>query len=838
MTISDRLNTLEAAGLIRLAQLEPDLEYLFRHALVQDAAYASLLITDQKQLHLAVGEALEQLYPDQLEIHAAMLARHFEKAGRDQQALKYLIIAGMVSLESYANQEAENHFRNALALPCCESERAALLDNLGSALYRQSRFADALQVWREGIRLYQSQKDTNGVARLYARSARIAWLNGDTPEGLRLSREGLAALTGEPNSPGLALLMHEAARACLFNGLPDEALPYCRQALEMAEQLGAVDVQADALATLGVLPDQSPETVLGALEKAVELAEINGLLRIAVRAHHNLGVMISGLQGDQGAARRNYLRAAEIARQRGVVSEELFSLVNAADVSLGLGNLSEVEEMLLKLDQLLQDIPDPAPFRLAIDNIKAGLLWIHGEWDQALRLSRLCRTEARKSGDLQRLFGIDNFLISALFELHHWGELKEFDEIETLLSEVIEIGERGLGGKVWPYCRMSILRSRQGRPEDSSPWLVNAREAAEVQPSFWNEMALGSAEVALATAEGRWSEALAGTETLARKFARIGTRWDWARTLQDWVEIHVLRGEPSDLPRALTLLREALAIFEQMGAPRHSALVKERLQDLRAELYTQALAYQKDAQELAQAGKIQASFLPEETPILPGWQLAASLTPARETSGDFYDFIDLPDGCLGIVVADVADKGAAAALYMASGRTLIHTFSLEHPGSPEIVIGEANRRIMEDTHEGLFITVFYAVLDPGKGTLIYCNAGHNPPFLLRAGEDAENQKLSRTGVPLGIVSDMTWERKDLQLSPGDLLVLYTDGVTDAQNEQEVFFGDERLQRSAQSNSGGTAQFIHDAIRLEIRKFVGGAPQFDDITLVVLVRELD
>ena len=116
MTLSDRLSTLESTGLIRLALLEPDLEYLFRHALVQDAAYTSILVKDQKQLHLAVGAAVENLYSDQLEAYAAMLALHFEKGGDDRKALKYFILAGEASLASYANQEAERQFRSALAI--------------------------------------------------------------------------------------------------------------------------------------------------------------------------------------------------------------------------------------------------------------------------------------------------------------------------------------------------------------------------------------------------------------------------------------------------------------------------------------------------------------------------------------------------------------------------------------------------------------------------------------------------------------------------------------------------------------------------------------------------
>jgi sigma-B regulation protein RsbU (phosphoserine phosphatase) len=173
---------------------------------------------------------------------------------------------------------------------------------------------------------------------------------------------------------------------------------------------------------------------------------------------------------------------------------------------------------------------------------------------------------------------------------------------------------------------------------------------------------------------------------------------------------------------------------------------------------------------------------------------------------------------------------------MTSSRTLIHAFALEHPNSPEIVISEANHRITQDTHEGLFITAFYGVLDPKNGTLVYCNAGHNPPFLFQAQDNMEVRTLTRTGVPLGIVAETTWEQKTLHISLGDVLVFYTDGVTDAQNQQELFFGEERLLASAQSNAEGMAQDIHDTIQTDIREFVGEAPQFDDITIVVLVRD--
>jgi DNA-binding NarL/FixJ family response regulator len=245
-----------------------------------------------------------------------------------------------------------------------------------------------------------------------------------------------------------------------------------------------------------------------------------------------------------------------------------------------------------------------------------------------------------------------------------------------------------------------------------------------------------------------------------------------------------------------------------------------------------AIAQEKVVRELAMAGQIQASFLPGEPPDIPGWQLDAVLEPARETSGDFYDFIPLPDGRLGIVVADVADKGLGAALYMAMSRTLIRTYATDYPTQPDLVLGAASRRILADTRAGLFVTVFYGVLDPITGALTYCNAGHNPPVLLNG---SAIQELRRTGMALGVLEDAAWQRATVHLAPGDTLVLYTDGLTDTQNADGSFFGRERLLSVAEANLGHSARDVQNALVTSAHDFAGQAVQFDDITLVVLVR---
>lgn len=257
----------------------------------------------------------------------------------------------------------------------------------------------------------------------------------------------------------------------------------------------------------------------------------------------------------------------------------------------------------------------------------------------------------------------------------------------------------------------------------------------------------------------------------------------------------------------------------------------------RAKVHLETLAFQKMEQELEFAGRIQNSFLPDQVPQVSGWQLTATLEPARQTSGDFYDFIPLEDGRIGILVADVADKGTGAALYMALSRTLIRTFAMQYSDQPALALAKANDRILGDTQSDQFVTVFYGVLDSQSGALTYANAGHNPAYLIRNKADSEVESLMRTGIPLGMFDEMSWNQDQVTLEPGDVLLLYTDGVTEAQDASQALYEDYRLLATSKANLDKNAKEIETAIVESIRDFVGDAPQFDDITLLVVVREI-
>lgn len=240
-------------------------------------------------------------------------------------------------------------------------------------------------------------------------------------------------------------------------------------------------------------------------------------------------------------------------------------------------------------------------------------------------------------------------------------------------------------------------------------------------------------------------------------------------------------------------------------------------------------------QELALAGFMQTSLLTETPPELDGWQFAARLDPARETSGDFFDFIQLPGGKIGIVIADVADKGMGAALYMALSRTLIRTYAPDHADRPDIALRNVSERILSDTQAGLYVTVFYGILNTRTGKLTYCNAGHNPPYLLTDKSESGPQVLHRTGMALGVTYDSRWEPEVVIIPENALLVLYTDGVVDARSPQDELFGDDRLLSVVGENLDQTAQAAQDALISGVRAFVGEEGQFDDMAIVVVKR---
>ncbi len=268
-----------------------------------------------------------------------------------------------------------------------------------------------------------------------------------------------------------------------------------------------------------------------------------------------------------------------------------------------------------------------------------------------------------------------------------------------------------------------------------------------------------------------------------------------------------------------------LTFLSAVGAQVAVALERAQLYD---ETNMQRIRLER---ELDMARAVQASLLPQRRPSIPGFGLAADWRSAREVAGDFYDIFELPHQRWGLVIGDVSDKGAPAALYMAMVRSLIRSAAAQST-SPARVLLEVDRSLRRLSTSGMFVTVFYAVLDPAAHLLIYANAGHSPPIVRRS--TGPIQQLTRTGPLLGVFDQIGLDDETLQLEPGDVVVAYTDGLTEAFNANGEEYGVDRIIAKIADFPDTPADLL-ECLLSDLSAFAGSAPQADDITLFILRR---
>jgi serine phosphatase RsbU (regulator of sigma subunit)/predicted ester cyclase len=260
-----------------------------------------------------------------------------------------------------------------------------------------------------------------------------------------------------------------------------------------------------------------------------------------------------------------------------------------------------------------------------------------------------------------------------------------------------------------------------------------------------------------------------------------------------------------------------------------SELMGQRLEQER-------IARERVEQELEVARSIQQASLPKEVPEPQGWRISPYYRPAREVGGDFYDFHLLSDGRLGVVVGDATGKGVPAALVMSTtlGMLQLAARTLASP-SPGEVLAQVNETLLERIPQNMFVTCFYAILEPESATLRYANAGHDPPYVRRSGDYAE--ELRARGMPLGLMAGMEYEEEELSLDEGESVLFYSDGLVEAHDPQGEMFGFPRLRALVAEH--GEEGSLRDFLMEELYSFVGeGWEQEDDITLLTLRRSWD
>ncbi|MDT5061602.1 MAG: phosphoserine phosphatase RsbU/P [Acidobacteriota bacterium] len=252
-----------------------------------------------------------------------------------------------------------------------------------------------------------------------------------------------------------------------------------------------------------------------------------------------------------------------------------------------------------------------------------------------------------------------------------------------------------------------------------------------------------------------------------------------------------------------------------------------------ARLIEEQLDRERLEQELQLASEIQQRFQPTQAPNVPGYELQGISFPCYEIGGDYYDFIERADGRMIVTLGDVSGKGTAAALLMSSLHAAVHAQASSHSSLSE-TISAVNQYLAENIPSNRFVTLFYAELDPQTGGLSFINAGHNPPLIVHAAGTVEN--LSAGGLPLGIRPNADYREGRTQLQHSDVLVIYSDGVSEAVNPQGEEFGTDRLYEVVSHNLNASAAGIRDRIEAALTKWAQGTPAADDITLVIVKRQ--
>ena len=284
-------------------------------------------------------------------------------------------------------------------------------------------------------------------------------------------------------------------------------------------------------------------------------------------------------------------------------------------------------------------------------------------------------------------------------------------------------------------------------------------------------------------------------------------------------------------------LEHKLERFTETEFDRISKIFNEMAESLKRmmrELAETVRENERVRRELEIATEIQRSIFPEHPPEVEGLEIEAKSVPAKEVGGDYYDFFSIsPGGQTGFIIADASGKGLPGTLYMTRSRSVFRVISSEevHPGK---TLSRSNGYIAADASSGkrMFITVLYLLYDKERKQMTCANAGHYPPLWYRAREKAFAE-ITTGGTPVGILSKQTYQEETIQLAPQDLLVMYTDGVTEAKAVHGEMFGVERLKRLIEQNSSLSAHDLFSKIEGGIKDFIGQAPPFDDLTLMVI-----
>ena len=571
------LNALEIAEKAQIISELPHREshFVFEHALIPSSLRESLNTLRRQRLHRKAASAIEREKPDDFET----LAFHYEQAGDVENARRHYTRAAERDLRIYAFQEAETHSRAALELCKTDADFAQLYELLGESQFGQSKFEQAESTWKNAIQTLKHLGNTDKMAHVYSRSARAAWYAGDEKRGLATCREGMLNLPENINTAGTAgaaMLIHETARACVFNDLQDEALALCNKALQLAEKLGLVEVQAETLATLGILPDQSDDLVIKNLEKSISISESSGLHYTAARAHTNLSSHLHS-RGDLEGALAHVDRCYILAKQLGLGLIEYFALLQSVTIKMEMGDLNTAKEMLPRLQELAITSATSESSRFEIDLLKIMILRHQGKLRDSIQMFEAFLQQISPDKYPDTVFEVNVELAELYLEI---GETHHAEKILDSIQPRQTHSKLGDGIKL--SALKAIVFTRVHQVEKAREELYNSWKLIEgtTYPSMKAWLLVGEVQVSLALEQ--WDTALDLIKKATDLSHQYKHKFFQAYLHRIGSSIYLARGKPGDLALAEQNLQEGLSIYKKIPSPGYEDILEAEIQKIRA----------------------------------------------------------------------------------------------------------------------------------------------------------------------------------------------------------------------------------------------------------------
>jgi predicted ATPase len=534
MSTTSSLSTLETNGLIRLYQREPELEYLFSHALVQDTAYDSLLKSDKRNIHLLTGKILETLHPERLDEIAPELARHFEEAGENALAADYYARAGQRALNTFANIEAADYFRAAIHLHP-EKQSRTFIDlhlNLGTALFTLGRQAESVEVYLAGAQICQKIGDIENSMQCYLLAARSYFYAGDFQNQYQIAREGYEIARDHTETANMVLLLSTMANASYFNGLPEDAIQYAQRSMDMAQRVGNDHAHGYALVAYGtVMPYNQSAKKLNALREAADFASAHDLPSFHA-AVFNYAETLFNVNGGWRTACEFFQNAIARAKQTNAALAEFWHISGLQKALTITGQFEQADKLNERINELIEIIPDHGTLEGALIIIKAVRSYYNGDNAQAISVLEKGFSAAIKNNDQQLINEMGVWLAEISI-----AEGK-YDVAAELLPKAIAAGDRNLiWGGVIPRCLLAAVQARSGQIKLARQTLDEARISSLPDPGSMAQYALALATARVASAEKRWKDASAFYEQACTLAKQMELTWQYNHTVEEWDKI-------------------------------------------------------------------------------------------------------------------------------------------------------------------------------------------------------------------------------------------------------------------------------------------------------------